>query len=173
MHSLAISTYSTAAALAWLTTGCGQVTSDLGVTHAGPNSGDASVADSGSEPPRPRCHPDAGSAPSVFEQTHYFIGEESAGPNYLPCGIYTFVYEGPTTRTDPGIARVLFERAGTVLFTVEYDWRTPVPHLDGPPFRLDFDGYFTLLIHNINTGLTDLWDLQYYFDGKHVLVDGI
>lgn len=159
----------TAAALVWLTTGCGKVASELGVAQADPGpAGDASVADSGSEAPRAHCHPDAGSAPNVTEEIHYFISYQATGTRIWPCGIYNFLYDGPKTRTDPGTARVLFERAGTVLSTAEYDWRTQVPDLAGPPYGLAFDG-FTLLINTAEGATSDLWNLQYNFDGRHVL----
>jgi hypothetical protein len=151
-----------------LTSACGEVRNDLGSAREAP--GSPAARDAGVVPIRNRCHPDAGSAPSVREEIHYFIDFEG-GTKQLPCGIYTFNYVGPTDRTSMENARVLFEHEGTALFSVGYDWRATVPFLDGPPYRMDFDGYFTLLINNADfPGPTDLWNLQANFDGKHVFI---
>jgi hypothetical protein len=106
----------------------------------------------------------------VREEIHYFIGI-GGGPKQLPCDIYTFNYVGPTDRTSSENARVLVEHEGTVVFSVDYDWRTVVPFGDPQPYQMDFDGYFTLLIENADfPGPTDLWNLQANFDGKHVYI---
>ena len=125
--------------------------------------------DAGEAPVRKICRPDAGVAPPVTDEIHYFISYAS-GPNQLPCGVYTFLYAGPTDRTSPENARVLVEHEGAVVLSLEYDWRATVPSLDGPPYRMDFDGYFTLSIQNADfRGPSDLWNLQENFDGRHVL----